>query len=120
MTRTCWRRVCLSVACAMSWPTLLVAAAPADREANLQACIRGSSSCDRSRLTESERTEVVRADHARNVTACRRGFETCERADLSEAETIDLAVIEHDRNVENCTDGIGACDASRLTAAHPR
>jgi hypothetical protein len=51
-------------------PVVVLAGAP-DAAANLSACKNGWSSCERSRLTLVEMTEVARADHARNVGDCR-------------------------------------------------
>jgi len=63
----------------LSGPVARVAARRSgDPAANLQACKQGRISCDRSRLTLSELTEVARADHARNVSDCRNAFASCD------------------------------------------
>jgi len=115
LSRTLWTHV----ACLSLWPVFLLAGTP-DPVANLSACKKGWSTCERSHLTASELTEVARADHARNVVACRRGAEECDLSGLGPAEAVALAVAEHDRNVSSCTDGIGACDQSALTPAEAR
>src|SRR6187397_1812995 len=118
MTKRFWREATI-VAGVSLWPALLLAG-PLDPAANLLACKQGPASCDRSRLSLSERTAVARADHARDVSDCRKGREACDRSRLNPAETTALAVAEHDSNVENCTDRIGACDPSRLARAEAR
>jgi hypothetical protein len=119
MTQSSSRALWTQVACLTLWPLSLPAGVP-DPAANLLACRQGRPSCDRSRLSLSELTEVARADHARNVADCRNGLVACDRSKLSREEATALAVAEHDRNVSRCTDGIGVCDASRLTVAEAR
>ena len=118
MTKILSRNLAL-VACVSLWPAS-VWAGPSDAPENLLACKQGQESCDRSRLSLAELTEVARADHARDVADCRNDRAACDRSRLSPAETAALAVAEHDRNVSNCTDKIGACDPSRLTPVEAR
>jgi hypothetical protein len=109
-------RIWAHVALLSLWPAVVLAGAPAT-VANLSACKNGWSSCERSRLTLTEMTEVARADHARNVGDCRHAFRSCDRSRLSAAETIAVAVALYDRNVSNCRSGIEPCELARLTRA---
>jgi hypothetical protein len=72
------------------------------------------TSCDHSRLTESEASESSIAQHRRNLENCQDGFGDWDRSRLTLAElgTVDLSLRE--RNVSNCKDGAGAS----LGAAH--
>src|SRR5437867_850645 len=99
LSRTLWAQV----ACLSLWPVLLSAGTP-DPTGNLLACKKGWPSCDRSRLTLSEVTEVAVADRARNVWNCRNGMNSCDRSKLTPAEAIALAVELYDRNVSSCRD----------------
>ena len=87
-----------------------------DPAANLFACRNGWPSCDRSRLTLPEMTELALAERARNVSNCRSGLSPCEQRKLTEAESIAVAVAAYDRNVSNCTAGFSPCDP---VPAHP-
>src|SRR6202008_1529743 len=85
---------------------ILAFAQSSDPSQNLAACKAGRDSCDRSKLSQSEATEVRLAAHMRNVTNCRDGYESWDRSKLSEPETIALAVADHQRNGTNCNDGM--------------
>ena len=100
-------------------PVLLLAGTT-DQAANLFACRSGGPSCERSRLTEMQLTEVTRAERARNVSSCRNGLSSCDQSQLSEAEAITVAVAAYDRNVSNCTAGLTPCDPSGLTRSEAR
>jgi len=82
VTKTSSTRAWLYLACLSLWPASLLAGAPASTP-NFLACKQGASSCDRSRLTLSESTELARADHARNVGDCRNALAGCDRSRLS-------------------------------------
>ncbi|HZY30388.1 MAG TPA: hypothetical protein VFF86_01980, partial [Candidatus Methylomirabilis sp.] len=113
------RRMWACAAWLSLWPVVVLAAAP-DTASNLSACKNGWSSCERSRLTLVEMTEVARADRARNLRDCRNGMSSCDRSRLSNAEMIAVEVARYDRNVSNCRSGIDPCDLSRLTRAEAR
>lgn len=100
-------------------PVLLFAETPAPG-ANLSACKSGSSSCERSRLTLVEMTELARAERTRNVSRCRNGLNTCEPSNLTKAEAIAVEVANYDRNVSDCMAGRPSCDPSRLTPSEAR
>jgi hypothetical protein len=91
-----------------------------DPAANLSACKNGWKSCERSRLTLLEMTEVALAGSARNVSNCKSGRNPCDRWKLTKAEAIATAVATYDRNVSNCKAGFSHCDRSRLTQSEAR
>src|SRR5713101_1885526 len=102
----------------VAWLSLLPVFLPAgtlDPAANLSACKKGWLSCERSRLTLVEMTEVTLAGRARNVSSCRNGLSSCDQWKLTKTEAIATAVAAYDRNVSNCKVGLNACDHSRLT-----
>src|SRR5579864_2759166 len=102
------------VTCLSLWP-ILAFAQSSDLSQNLAACKAGRTICDRSKLSQSEATDVALAAHGRNVPNCRSGYDSCDRSRLSEPETIALAVADHQRNVTDCNDGMQSCDPSKLT-----
>ena len=107
------------VACLTLWPVLALAQS-ANLPQNLAACKDGSESCDPSKLSAAQLTEVARAAHVRNVAKCRDGYASCDRSKLSAPEAIALAVADHQRNVNDCNDGMQSCDRSKLTALEGR
>ena len=72
------------------WPILLHAQS-SDRAQNFADCKKGWGTCDRSKLSQSELTDVALAAHQRNVADCRNGFDACDHSKLSEPEAIALA-----------------------------
>jgi hypothetical protein len=104
------------VACLSLLPVLAFAQS-SDLAENLDACKAGRDTCERSRLTPSEATDVVLAAHVRNVVNCRHGYDPCDRSKLTEPEMIALAVADHQRNVSDCTDGMQSCNPSKLTSS---
>ena len=93
-------------ACFGFWPILLVAQS-SDLTQNLADCNNGMTSCDHSRLSQSEAGESSLAQHRRNLENCQDGFGDCDRSKLTQTElgTVDLSLRE--RNVSNCKDGAG-------------
>src|SRR5207302_8340872 len=87
---------------------------------NLEACKSGSDSCDQSKLSAAQLTDVALAGHGRNVVNCRNGYDSCDHSKLTEPETIALAVADHQRNVSDCSDGMQSCDRSKLTPFEAR
>ena len=85
-------------------PAFLLAGTP-DPAANLSACKNGWPSCEPSRLTLVEVTEVAAAQRARNAWNCRNDLGSCDRSKLTEAEGIAVAVAAYDRNLSNCKAG---------------
>ena len=84
--------------------------------ANLSACKNGWTSCDRSRLTLAQMTEVTLARAgAERLRIAGTGLNPCDQWKLTETEAIALAVAVYDRNVSNCKAGFTPCDHSRLT-----
>jgi len=107
----------------VAWLSLLsvsLLAGTPDPAANLAACKNGAPSCDRSRLTLLEVTQVALARHARNVANCRSGLSSCDPWNLTDAEAIAVAVTAYDRNVANCMTRLDSCDHSRLTRSEAR
>src|SRR5579864_1957645 len=91
-----------------------VLAQSSGQERNLSACRNGSGSCDLSRLSAAERTQLDVAEHQRNVSDCRNGWESCDRSKLTREEAIALAIALHQHNFATCMDGWGTCDHSQL------
>ena len=87
------------VACATLGASLVHATTP--DPTNLAACRIGLSSCDRSRLTLLEMSELAREARARNLSNCRNGHKPCDQGKLSSGEA--------------SLNGRGYCDRSRLT-----
>jgi hypothetical protein len=104
------------VACLSLWP-ILAFAQSSDLAQNVAECKAGRDTCDRSKLSQSEATDVALAAHFRNVVNCRNGYDPWERSKLTEPEAIALAVADHQRNVSDCTDGMQSCNPSKLTSS---
>lgn len=107
----------------VAWLSLLpvfLFAGPLDPAANLSACKNGWPSCERSRLTLVEMTEVALAGHMRNVSNCRNGLNPCDQWKLTKVEAIAVAVAVYDRNLSNCKAGLNPCAHSRLTRSEAR
>src|ERR1700688_1161205 len=102
------------LACLSLFPPL-AGAQSTDASRNLDECRAGRSTCDHSRLNQSESADVALALHTRNVVNCRAGFDSCDRSNLSGPEATALAVAEHKSNVAACQDGMQSCDKSKLT-----
>jgi hypothetical protein len=107
------------IACLSLWPILALAQS-SDLSQNLADCKAGRDTCDRSRLSQSQATDVALAAHGRNVVDCRNGFGSFDRSKLSEPETIALEVADHQRNVSDCNDGMLSCDPFKLTPMEAR
>jgi len=103
----------VSVGCFSFW-SILAFAQSSDLTSNLANCKAGRETCDRSKLSQSEATEVAVAVHRQNVVNCRNGYHSCDRSKLTEPETIALAVADHERNVSDCNQGMLSCDRSKL------
>ena len=102
------------LACLSLWPACLSAATP-DAAANLSACKNNWSSCERSRLTLTEMTEVTLAARSRNLASCREGLSRCDEKKLSRAEAIARGeAAARTRNVLACQEGRDNCDHSLL------
>jgi hypothetical protein len=69
------------------WPILLRAQST-DGAQNLADCKNGVEICDRSKLSQSELTDVALAAHRRNVSDCRNGYVACDHSKLSEPEVV--------------------------------
>ena len=63
------------VACLSLWPILAFAQA-SDPVQNLADCKAGGESCDRSRLSPSQLSDVAFARHGRNISDCRNGYDS--------------------------------------------
>ena len=82
------------------------------RQRYMSDCKEGSESCDRSKLTASQISEVLAAEHDRNLWNCVNGWEQCDHSRLTPREAAQIAVSEHRRNILACTGGEQTCDYS--------
>jgi len=60
------------------WP-MLAFAQSSDLSQNLAECKAGRDACDRSKLSQSEASDVALAAHMRNVVNCRNAYDSCDR-----------------------------------------
>jgi hypothetical protein len=60
--------------------------ADAEYDGNLQNCLDGTGTCDRSSLTQDDRAMVVSMDQDRNLRDCVNGSQDCDRAQLAPDE----------------------------------
>jgi hypothetical protein len=88
-----------------------------EHQRNFSNCRNGSSSCDRSQLSDTEATALAVAEHRLNVSNCENGFTSCDHSRLTVVESRNIAVLEHQRNLAGCESGIGSCDDLKLTAS---
>src|ERR1700757_3011260 len=83
------------------------AQSPSDHQRNLSDCRDGFSSCDRTKLSEVERTALAVAEHQNNVTACNEGLRSCDHPRLTLSEARAASAAGRLRNLSDCKDGIG-------------
>jgi hypothetical protein len=81
-------RNCLGkqVACLSLWP-ILAFAQSSDLSSNLANCKAGHDTCDRSKFSQSEATEVTLVVHRQNVVNCRNRYDSCDRSKLTAPES---------------------------------
>lgn len=72
------------------------------REQNLSACKSALGSCDLSKLTPSELSEVAFVEHQRDVSNCRDSERFCDHSKLTQPEANALAVAEYRHNISDC------------------
>src|SRR5579864_4754716 len=112
--------LCFLIVCLGFLPLAVTAqSVESDQQRNLSACKSGLGSCDLTRLTQPEISEVRMAEHLRNVSNCRDG-RSCDHSQLTQPEANALAVGEHQRNISDCMDGIASCDHARLTPSEAK
>lgn len=87
---------------------------------NLQLCLKGDSSCERSILTDAQREQVELADSARNYEFCLGGLTACDGAALSDAQRAAVRAAYLERNYRGCMNAMGTlvkCELDDLSDA---
>lgn len=85
---------------------------------NLDACLRGESTCRHSALSEDERARVEHAAEVRNLDYCLSGLTACDLVPLTEPQHQQVRAAYLQRNFMACANRVGTfmpCDESALS-----
>src|SRR4051812_43681537 len=78
--------------------------------ANLDACVKGLSSCNISILSASNLTLVSQAAKKRNYERCLNSQSTCDPTRLTPTEAAAVKAAFLSKNLQHCVDGMASCD----------